>query len=893
MHRLSLTVTAVLCLFLLALNSDRQAASGAEGALGHGGLGPSGASPDQGSDWGRFELSGSDIQAVDAVDASTAWAVGTDGLLARWDGGGWIADDNSKIGALNFTGVDALAADAAWAVASRTAVARWDGMDWSVEQAFTGMADMNDISMVSPTDGWIVGGTSTNVPIVSRYNGSNWQMWSNSGISRPLFGVDTVDSNNAWAVGGRFGPMYAGEIVRWNGTGWTQVQTLGSILLAVDMLDTAYGWAVGTSSALWQWNGTTWTPAPAPLPAATIYDVVVNSRTDAWAVGYSFNTNTLVWHWDGTSWTSLTVPQTVGLLGVKMLPGGQGWAAGPQSTIYRWDGAAWTVYSSRWTTGGYAAVDFVSPSDGWAVGANDPAIPIYGLQHWNGTTWEGFHPPVNQHLMTDVDMVSSNAVWALGADGLIFRWDGSAWTQEPGPGFAVYALSMLTAADGWAVGNNGGIAHYDGTGWTSFPSPATSSLWAIDMVDATEGWAGGIGFLLHFQNGTWTQVDPGTGNIIEGIHMLSASEGWAVGGGGTILHYQGGTWTPQFGPPPDALLQGVHMVSPTEGWAVGSNASIFGPAVLVHYQNGTWSSVLQPTGLPLRDVFAFDQNEAWVVGDAPGILLRLGAVQAQTPTPVATATRTATPTVVPHTPTRTAMPTSSPSPAISATETAAITATPTTSISATPTACAVSFSDVPPTNTFYLFVRCLACRGILGGYPDNTFKPNNNVTRGQLSKVVSNAAGFSEPQPAQLFEDVSVGSTFQAYIGRLASRGYISGYPCGGEGEPCGSGELPYFRPNNPATRGQISKIVSNAAGFNDPPGLQLFEDVAPGSTFYDYVQRLASRAIVNGYPCGGVGEPCGSDNLPYFRPGNSATRGQMSKIAASAFFPGCQTPAR
>ena len=67
---------------------------------------------------------------------------------------------------------------------------------------------------------------------------------------------------------------------------------------------------------------------------------------------------------------------------------------------------------------------------------------------------------------------------------------------------------------------------------------------------------------------------------------------------------------------------------------------------------------------------------------------------------------------------------------------------------------------------------------------------------------------------------------------------------------------------------------------------------MAPGSTFYLYIGRVAGRGIVNGYPCGGVGEPCiAPDNLPYFRPNNNATRGQMSKIAAAAFFPGCSTP--
>jgi N-acetylneuraminic acid mutarotase len=240
-------------------------------------------------------------------------------------------------------------------------------------------------------------------------------------------------------------------------------------------------------------------------------------------------------------------------------------------------------------------------------------------------------------------------------------------------------------------------------------------------------------------------------------------------------------------------------------------------------------------------------------------------------------------------PTRTNSPTNTP------------TATPTPSLtprltpSPTPSACSIEYSDVPVGSTFYPYVRCLACRGIINGYPDGTFKPNNNVTRGQLSKIVSNSAGFHDAQPHQMFEDVPVGTTFQVYIGRLASRGYINGYPCGGAGEPCvPPANLPYFRPNANATRGQISKIVSNAAGFSDPPMRQQFEDVAVGSTYYTYTFRLVSRGVMSGYPCGGAGEPCiPPGNLPYFRPNNNATRGQTSKIVSNTFFPNCQTPAR
>jgi hypothetical protein len=144
-----------------------------------------------------------------------------------------------------------------------------------------------------------------------------------------------------------------------------------------------------------------------------------------------------------------------------------------------------------------------------------------------------------------------------------------------------------------------------------------------------------------------------------------------------------------------------------------------------------------------------------------------------------------------------------------------------------------------------------------------------------------------------MFEDVLPGSTFYDFVQRLANRGYIGGYPCGGPSEPCGSGNLPYFRPSSNATRGQISKIVSNAAGFNEPVTSQTFEDVAPGSTFYDFIERLASRGVMSGYPCGGAGEPCGPNNLAYFRPSANATRGQVSKIVSNTFFPNCQTLAK
>jgi hypothetical protein len=209
----------------------------------------------------------------------------------------------------------------------------------------------------------------------------------------------------------------------------------------------------------------------------------------------------------------------------------------------------------------------------------------------------------------------------------------------------------------------------------------------------------------------------------------------------------------------------------------------------------------------------------------------------------------------------------------------------------TPIACPLQFRDVSQDHTFYGVVRCLACRGIISGYSDGTFRPNNLVTRGQLAKIVSNAASFSEDPGSQIFQDVAPDHTFYEWINRLTNRGYMSGYNCGSPGEPCVNNR-PYFRPFANATRAQTSKIVANAARYNDPPIGQTFEDVPTTHPFYTEIQRLASRGIMGGYNCGGAGEPCSPANRPYFRSYNDVTRGQSAKIVANTFYPDCQ-PAR
>jgi hypothetical protein len=197
--------------------------------------------------------------------------------------------------------------------------------------------------------------------------------------------------------------------------------------------------------------------------------------------------------------------------------------------------------------------------------------------------------------------------------------------------------------------------------------------------------------------------------------------------------------------------------------------------------------------------------------------------------------------------------------------------------------CAGTFSDVCAGDWFYPYVMDLHNAGAIGGYPDGTFRPNNNITRAQVMKVVVLAFGLEAVIPGTAtFADVPVGSTFYDYVETGVGNGVTSGYPCGGAGEPCDSRHRPYFRPNNQVSRGQLAKMIAKAGGWTalNPPTAS-FNDVPVGSTFYGYVERVVADGIIQGYQCGGRNEPCPGR---YFRPNGTATRAQASKMVDIAF---------
>ena len=134
------------------------------------------------------------------------------------------------------------------------------------------------------------------------------------------------------------------------------------------------------------------------------------------------------------------------------------------------------------------------------------------------------------------------------------------------------------------------------------------------------------------------------------------------------------------------------------------------------------------------------------------------------------------------------------------------------------------------------------------------------------------------------FSDVPPTHPFHFYIGWIACQGIVSGYSCGSPGEPCDPGRRPYFRPAGNVTRGQTTKMIVLGLGWAIPaPPTPTFADVPATHPFYPFIETAFAHGTINGYSCGGPGEPCDPANRPYFRSGNDVTRGQLTKIIVGA----------
>ncbi len=110
---------------------------------------------------------------------------------------------------------------------------------------------------------------------------------------------------------------------------------------------------------------------------------------------------------------------------------------------------------------------------------------------------------------------------------------------------------------------------------------------------------------------------------------------------------------------------------------------------------------------------------------------------------------------------------------------------------------ATPFADVPEGSEASEAVVNLAERGIIGGFPDGTFRPALSLTRAELLKIALRAAGTSIPQTTtSSFRDVPATHTLLKEIEAARAAGITSGYEDG------------TFRPDRPTSRGEAVKII-------------------------------------------------------------------------------------
>jgi hypothetical protein len=356
------------------------------------------------------------------------------------------------------------------------------------------------------------------------------------------------------------------------------------------------------------------------------------------------------------------------------------------------------------------------------------------------------------------------------------------------------------------------------------------------------------------------------------------------------MHWDGVQWTVVPGAPVSAYpeLFSISAVAPDDIWAVGDYAPGSDRATLIEHWNGTqWSQVSSPN-VPsyhnqLKGISAIASDNIWSVGWAY--------------------TNDSYQTITLHWDDTAWATVSSPSPGTSGPGLNGVVALSGDDVWAIGSYGAgtgyginlalhwdgVSWNQVPvpnrPNETNTLMSICAVSASELWAVGATDADGGRTLTETYAGSCLYPTPTLTRVPCNVQFEDVPMGHTFYPYVRCLACMGIVQGYPCGGPGEPCGANNNPYFRTNNLVTRGQLAKIVAQAAGLNDPVSAQTFQDVPPTNTFYQYIGRLAAHQIMSGYPCGQVpNEPCIPPlNRPYFRPANTATRGQLSKIVSNA----------
>lgn len=174
-------------------------------------------------------------------------------------------------------------------------------------------------------------------------------------------------------------------------------------------------------------------------------------------------------------------------------------------------------------------------------------------------------------------------------------------------------------------------------------------------------------------------------------------------------------------------------------------------------------------------------------------------------------------------------------------------------------ATAAYYSDILPDSPYSTAISVLVDNGILFGYPDGTFRPDNSVTRAEFAAVICRALRWENELTAShttaSFIDVADSHWAANYINAAFRGGIINGT----------SASPPLFNPEGIVTFEQAVTMVVRALNYED------------------------QAVLHGGWPAGylAVGHEIGLDDSIACIPCESASRGVLSQLVFNAFFSG------
>lgn len=153
-------------------------------------------------------------------------------------------------------------------------------------------------------------------------------------------------------------------------------------------------------------------------------------------------------------------------------------------------------------------------------------------------------------------------------------------------------------------------------------------------------------------------------------------------------------------------------------------------------------------------------------------------------------------------------------------------------------------------------IRAQLAAGVVRGFADGAFRPDERITRGQVASVVARAVGAEDGPGGPAFPDIA-GSGHETAIQALADAGLIAGFADG------------TYRPGLPVSRGQLASVIARELGVQAGAG-SCSPDVA--GVHAGPVCALADLGVVSGFGDG------------TFRPDQPVTRAQAASLLDRAF---------